>query len=247
MLKMLRPEIALNVAGGINKPQTAEELFSSALSTEHYLNNIDQQKKARSEGKSQAQLGDQKTQSTGEGNYNGKRKRWNNSKDGPVNKQPKYTSCAKCGGSHSGECLQGTNKCFTCGVEGHKARACPNKFQAPPQQQMQSQNAPAQLHYMQSTLEGPHIGQGRLEAPPVATNARVFSLTKEDVANASTVVTGGNGGCLAQSDRLELSQKAVALLLERAEGCCRGVEGEAAAGWGVRCCCVSGCSVRGGL
>ena len=44
MLKMLRPEIVLNVAGGINRPQTAEELISSALITEHYLNSINKQK-----------------------------------------------------------------------------------------------------------------------------------------------------------------------------------------------------------
>ncbi|XP_074562767.1 uncharacterized protein LOC141819334 [Curcuma longa] len=43
---------------------------------------------------------------------------------------------------------------------------------------------------MPAALEGPQLNQGRLEAPPVVTNARVFSITKEDVANASTVVTG---------------------------------------------------------
>ena len=44
MLKMLRPEIARNVAGGIHRPQTTEELVSSALTTEHYQNSIKQQK-----------------------------------------------------------------------------------------------------------------------------------------------------------------------------------------------------------
>ncbi|XP_042467063.1 uncharacterized protein LOC122050201 [Zingiber officinale] len=42
---------------------------------------------------------------------------------------------------------------------------------------------------MQAALEGPQISQGRLEAPPVTTDARIFSITKEDAANASTVVT----------------------------------------------------------
>ncbi|XP_074562798.1 uncharacterized protein LOC141819374, partial [Curcuma longa] len=80
---------------------------------------------------------------------------------------------------HRGECRVGTNKCFTCGKEGHKAYACPNKI-------------PGIISAATATaaLEGPHISQGRLEAPPVMTNARVFSITKEDVANASTVVTG---------------------------------------------------------
>ncbi|XP_074576215.1 uncharacterized protein LOC141832651 [Curcuma longa] len=186
MLKMLRPEIAMNVAGGVNKPQTTEELISGALTTEHYLNSMKQQKKTPTEVKTE-------NKNHFHGGHNRKdKKKWNKSKGGSANKKPKYTPCAKCGKPHPGECRLGTNKCFICGKEGHKAQACPTKFQAAsqqPQPQMQYQKAPASLHYMQSTLEGPHIGQGRLEAPPVMTNARVFSLTKEDVANASTVVT----------------------------------------------------------
>ena len=46
------------------------------------------------------------------------------------------------------------------------------------------------LHQMQDALDGPHISQGRLEAPPATTNARIYALTREDVANALTVVTG---------------------------------------------------------
>ena len=47
---------------------------------------------------------------------------------------------------------------------------------------------------MQPTLEGPVIQQRRLEAPPIApannnTNARVFTITREDMANMSNVVT----------------------------------------------------------
>ena len=52
MLKMLRPEIALNVAGGINRPQTTEELISGALITQHYMNSIKQQKPVLMENKS---------------------------------------------------------------------------------------------------------------------------------------------------------------------------------------------------
>ncbi|GMN29116.1 hypothetical protein TIFTF001_044318 [Ficus carica] len=48
---------------------------------------------------------------------------------------------------------------------------------------------PAQLHSMQTTLDGPHISQGRLEAPPLTTNARIFTMTKEEAAaETSTVV-----------------------------------------------------------
>ncbi|XP_074560800.1 uncharacterized protein LOC141816986 [Curcuma longa] len=189
MLRMLRPEIAMNVAGGVTKPQTTEELISGALATEHYLNGIKKQKKAPTEVKTE-----NKNQPTG--NHNRKdKKRWNKSKGGPANKKPKLNPCAKCGKNHPGECRLGTNKCFICGKEGHKAHACPTKSQKSqassqqPQQQLQYQKAPAQLHYMPAVLEGPQISQGRLEAPPAMTNARVFSITREDVANASTVVT----------------------------------------------------------
>ncbi|XP_074559874.1 uncharacterized protein LOC141815910, partial [Curcuma longa] len=190
MLRMLRPEIAMNVAGGVTKPQTTEELISGALATEHYLNGIKKQKKAPTDVKTE-----NRNQPTGNQNRKDKKK-WNKSKGGPANKKPKYNPCAKCGKNHPGECRLGTNKCFTCGKEGHKAQACPTKSQKSqassqqPQQQLQYQKAPAQLHYMQAALEGPQISQGRLEAPPAMTNARVFSITREDVANASTVVTG---------------------------------------------------------
>ena len=65
MLKMLRLDIALNVAGGINRPQTTEELISSALITEDYLNSIKQQKPVLIENKSQGSSGTQKPQSQG--------------------------------------------------------------------------------------------------------------------------------------------------------------------------------------
>ena len=70
------------------------------------------------------------------------------------------------------------------------AKQCPNKTSLPQPQSIQYGGQPAQLHQMQAALDGPHISQGRLEAPQVMTNARIYSLTREDVTNASTVVTG---------------------------------------------------------
>ena len=70
------------------------------------------------------------------------------------------------------------------------AKQCPNKTGLPQPQQIQHAGQPAQLYQMQSALEGPPISQGRLEAPPAMANARIYSLTREDVVNASTVVTG---------------------------------------------------------
>ena len=118
------------------------------------------------------------------------RKQWNNTKGGPANKQTKYPQCATCGKMHSGVCFLNTRKCYNCRKEGHLARNCPTQSQALPLQNSQNMSTPAQLHQMQAATEGTSISQGRLEAPPTMTNARVYSLTKEDVANASTVVTG---------------------------------------------------------
>ena len=84
MLRMLRPEIALNVASGVHRPQTAEELISSALITEHYLNNIKLQKPAPVENKGQSSSGSQKRE--WKGNEKGKKKQWNNSKGSSSNK-----------------------------------------------------------------------------------------------------------------------------------------------------------------
>ncbi|XP_074561202.1 uncharacterized protein LOC141817462 [Curcuma longa] len=192
MLKMLRPEIALSVAGGVHRPQTAEELFSSALNTEHYLKSINQQNQALTANKNPSQSENQKPPNNNphwKKNHNGKRKPWNKSAGGSQGKKPRYPPCANCGKMHLGTCLLGLKRCFICGKEGHFARGCPTAAKAPQQQYIQHQGAPPQLHQMQAAIDGTHICQGQLEVPPATTNARVFSLTKEDVATASTVVT----------------------------------------------------------
>ncbi|KAK6124728.1 hypothetical protein DH2020_041529 [Rehmannia glutinosa] len=67
MLKMFRPEIALNVTSGVNRPQTAEECLSSALIAEHYLNNMkvhnSQQRQPSKENQNRINYGAQKSQS----------------------------------------------------------------------------------------------------------------------------------------------------------------------------------------
>ncbi|XP_042380119.1 uncharacterized protein LOC121972529 [Zingiber officinale] len=144
-------------------------------------------------GKNQAQPGGQKSQNTRtgwKGNHSGKRKQWDNSQGGPASKQIMFPQCNTCGRKHPGKCRMGTNVCYSCGLEGHMARNCPTHIQTPQPQNVPNRGIPPQLHLMQAALEGPQISQGRLEAPPVTTNARIHSLTREDGTSASTVITG---------------------------------------------------------
>ena len=125
---MLRPDIALNVASGVHRPQTTEELVSSALITEHYQNSIKQQKQVLSESKGQGGSGTQKHQghsshgSNWKGNSSNKRKLGSYPKGGPASKQPSYPKYATCGKFHLGVCRKGTRGCFECGQEGHMAK-----------------------------------------------------------------------------------------------------------------------------
>ncbi|GMN68537.1 hypothetical protein TIFTF001_037598 [Ficus carica] len=60
-----------------------------------------------------------------------------------------------------------------------------------PFQQSQPRNLLAQLHSMQAALDGPRISEGLLEALPLTTNAKIFTMTKEEAAaEISTAVTG---------------------------------------------------------
>ncbi|KAL5583180.1 hypothetical protein UlMin_015624 [Ulmus minor] len=68
----------------------------------------------------------------------------------------------------------GSNLCYTCGMEGHFSNRCPKKLAS-------------------NRLDGPRLNQGRLEAPPTTqqTNARIFSISKEEAeAGPSSVVAG---------------------------------------------------------
>ena len=40
------------------------------------------------------------------------------------NVSPNFPACKKCGRTHKGECLAGSNVCFKCGKPGHHARDC---------------------------------------------------------------------------------------------------------------------------
>ncbi|XP_074583191.1 uncharacterized protein LOC141839361 [Curcuma longa] len=172
MLRMLRPEIALNVGSGTHRPQTGEELVSSALIAEHYLNSIKAQQTQLQPVKTEDKAaGGQKPQSSKQNwkDKGYKRKQWNsgsNQRGGPANKQTKFLPCPKCGRTHPGACLLGKTGCYSCGQEGHMAKECPNKLKAPQPQPVPYGGKPrkVQLHYMPAALGGPQLSQGRVEA-----------------------------------------------------------------------------------
>ncbi|KAL5554853.1 hypothetical protein UlMin_037089 [Ulmus minor] len=110
-------------------------------------------------------------------NFNNKR-RWasNNHQQTQLgySPRPQPQNCPKCGKVHPGVCRMGSNLCYTCGMEGHFSNRCPKKL-------------------VSNRLDGPRLNQGRLEAPPTTqqTNARIFSISKEEAeAGPSSVVAG---------------------------------------------------------
>ncbi|KAL5541411.1 hypothetical protein UlMin_043455 [Ulmus minor] len=110
-------------------------------------------------------------------NFNNKR-RWasNNHQQTQLgyNQRLQPQNCPKCGKVHPGVCRMGSNLCYTCGMEGHFSNRCPKNL-------------------VSNQLDGPRLNQGRLEAPPTTqqTNARIFSISKEEAeVGPSSVVAG---------------------------------------------------------
>ncbi|KAL5562393.1 hypothetical protein UlMin_032140 [Ulmus minor] len=109
-------------------------------------------------------------------NFN-KKRRWasNNHQQTQLgySQRPQPQNCPKCGKVHPGVCRMGSKLCYTCGIEGHFSNRCPKKL-------------------VSNRLDGPRLNQGRLEAPTTQqTNARIFSISKEEAeAGPSSVVAG---------------------------------------------------------
>ncbi|KAL5556109.1 hypothetical protein UlMin_038345, partial [Ulmus minor] len=198
MLDMFRPNIALAIESGGIPPTTVAECIERAFRAEHRLDQIREERgrmfEARSRSGGQGNNYINRAQSQNDGQFKGqsnKRKgNFSESRNTKPQSSKEYaatSACKKCRRTHYGECKQGTNMCFKCGMEGHYARNCIAKPYAEDKQghnRLQGQ----QLHAMQVKLEGPGISQGRLEAPEPT--ARIFTFNKNDAeAMNSNVVT----------------------------------------------------------
>ena len=96
-----------------NKPRQAEENFSRKSSTE--IRDKPRFKKGLShQGESNSFKGRHDRNSE----FRVKR---NNEVDTPHERPP----CRKCGRLHGGECIMGTNACYSCGKPGHMVKDCP--------------------------------------------------------------------------------------------------------------------------
>ncbi|GMN29817.1 hypothetical protein TIFTF001_047969 [Ficus carica] len=207
MIGMLRPEIVVIVDSRTTPPTTTAECVRCVLRAEYHLNKQKNSQPRQSEvpknnnnnnNQNRGNFGNQGRSQGGQWNNNKRKENFFNQRNhnncqagGQPTKQAKnIPPCSKCGKLHLGECRMGTNLYYGCGHEGNLSKDCPNKTYQPFQQR-QRRNPPAQLHSMQAVLEGLHIFQGRLEAPPLTTNVRIFTMTKEEAAvETSTVVTG---------------------------------------------------------
>ena len=64
----------------------------------------------------------------------------NNGVDTPQESPP----CRKCGKLHGGECMMGTNTCYSCGKSGHMVKDCANRRSQEQEKERVQPNGPSE-------------------------------------------------------------------------------------------------------
>ncbi|KAK8956765.1 hypothetical protein KSP39_PZI001465 [Platanthera zijinensis] len=149
--------------------------------------------KKRSTWSSSSKESSSKTSTSGKSSDSGKRPRpIESSGSAPAVEQ----QCGKCGKSHKGQCLVGSNVCYLCRQPGHRQRECPRNREG----QRAAQPFPVpqgqRLYQMGRAAEGEYAASASTTAPAGSyreerrVQPRVFNLNQQEAKADDTVVTG---------------------------------------------------------
>ncbi|KAK8930623.1 hypothetical protein KSP39_PZI016616 [Platanthera zijinensis] len=154
--------------------------------------------KKRSSWSSSSKDTSSRTSTSGKSSDSGKRSRpIESSGSAPTAEQ----RCGKCGKSHKGQCLVGSNVCYLCRQPGHRQRECPRSREG--QRASQSLTVPQgqRLYQIGSAQGGEYTASASTSAPAGSyheehqmqerrVQPRVFNLNQQEAKADDTVVTG---------------------------------------------------------
>ncbi|XP_042045713.1 uncharacterized protein LOC121791984 [Salvia splendens] len=109
--------------------------------------------------------------------------------------RPRASQCAKCFKNHFGECREKSNKCYTCGENGHFSRECPSKIMGMGAGQ-NNQGFRPQVRALQAEPRGylpaPQQQQQQQRRQGLPTQARAYALKGKQPTNQQGNQEQGN-------------------------------------------------------